>query len=98
MHLLFIHDAFPAQFGQLALELTKRYGWKCSFLVEDLSRCPTPTAEMLQKLDIQKLPLSQEFRRDRDIPWAQVYGRYLESCRAAYEGIRNWPNLRPDLV
>lgn len=98
MHVLFIHDAFPAQLGRLALELTKRYSWKCSFLVEDLSRCPTPTPEMLQKLDIQKLPLSEEFRKNRDIPWAQVYGRYLESCRAVFEGVRGRPDLRPDLV
>jgi len=98
MHILFLHDAFPAQFGRLALELTNRYGWKCSFLVEDLSRCPTPTAEMLQKLEIQKLPLSEELRKNRDIPWAQVYGRYMESCRAVFEGVRRRPDLRPDLV
>ena len=93
MHVLFIHDAFPAQFGRLALELTKRYGWQCSFLVEDLSRCPTPTPEMLQKLDVQRIPLSEEYRKNRDIPWAQVYGRYLESCRAVFEGIRARPSL-----
>ena len=30
MHILFIHQAFPAQFGRVALELTKRYGWQCN--------------------------------------------------------------------
>ena len=29
MHVLFIHQAFPAQFGRLALELTRAYGWEC---------------------------------------------------------------------
>ncbi|MBV9123341.1 MAG: hypothetical protein JO112_08290, partial [Planctomycetes bacterium] len=48
MHVLFLHGAFPAQFGQLALELTRRYGWHCSFLVEDLSICPTPSPDMLK--------------------------------------------------
>jgi glycosyltransferase involved in cell wall biosynthesis len=98
MHILFIHDAFPAQFGRLALELNKRYGWKCSFLVEDLSRCPTPTPEMLQHLEIEKLPLSEDLRKNREIPWAQVYGRYLESCRAVYEAVRAKPQWQPDLV
>jgi glycosyltransferase involved in cell wall biosynthesis len=98
MHILFIHDAFPAQFGRLALELNKRYGWKCSFLVEDLSRCPTPTPEMLQFLEIQRLPLSDDLRKNREIPWAQVYGRYLESCRAVYDAVRTRPDWRPDLV
>ena len=54
MHVLFIHQAFPAQFGRLALELTRRYGWKCSFLIEDLSNCPTPTPEMLEKLQLHR--------------------------------------------
>jgi glycosyltransferase involved in cell wall biosynthesis len=98
MHILFIHDAFPAQFGRLALELTKRYGWKCSFLVEDLSRCPTPTPEMLSHLEIQKLPLSEDLRKNREIPWAQVYGRYLESCRAVYDAVRARAEWRPNLV
>ena len=48
MNVLFIHDAFPAQFGRLGLELTRRHGWRCSFLVQSLSSCPTPTPEMLQ--------------------------------------------------
>jgi hypothetical protein len=56
MHVLFIHQAFPAQFGQLALELTRRYGWQCSFVVSHLSRCPTPTAEMIERLRIIALP------------------------------------------
>ena len=57
MHELFIHQAFPAQFGRLGLELHKRYGWKCSYLIENLSSCPTPTLEMLQRLEIIRLPL-----------------------------------------
>src|SRR5262249_27281261 len=58
MHLLFIHQAFPAQVGRLALELTRRYGWQCSFVVRHLSSCPTPTPEMLQRLHIIGLPPS----------------------------------------
>ena len=37
MHMLFLHDAFPAQFGRLGLELKRRHGWKCSFLIQSLS-------------------------------------------------------------
>ena len=56
MHVLFIHRAFPAQFGQAALELTRRYGWKCSFIVEHLSRCPSPSPEMMERLHLHVLP------------------------------------------
>jgi glycosyltransferase involved in cell wall biosynthesis len=98
MHVLFIHQAFPAQFGRLALELTKRYGWKCSFLVKDLSSCPLPSAEMLERLDIHRFALSPEARLPNPPPWPQNYGRYLDLCRVVFEAVRARPGLRPDLV
>ena len=98
MHVLFIHQAFPAQFGRLALELTKRYGWKCSFLVEDLSNCPTPSREMLEKLDIHRVALPEAVRSNREVPWPQIYGHWLEHCRAVFESVRARPELQPDLV
>ena len=76
MHVLFIHHAFPAQFGRLALELTKRHGWKCSFLIQDLSNCPLPTPEMLQQLDLHRIPVSAEWRAQKLTPWSQSYTRY----------------------
>jgi glycosyltransferase involved in cell wall biosynthesis len=98
MRVLFLHQAFPAQFGQLALELTRRYGWLCSFLVERLSRCPTPSRAMVETLDVQQLPLSDDYRKNRLVPWPQSYGRYLELAHATFEAVRTRPELRPDLV
>lgn len=98
MHVLFIHDAFPAQFGRLGLELTKRYGWRCSFLIQSLSSCPTPTAEMLQALEIIRLPLAAEHRSSEGIPWPQIFGMYLEQCQTVFQAVSNRSTLRPDLV
>src|SRR5260370_21810846 len=91
MHVLFIHDAFPAQFGQVALELTKRYGWKCSFLIDYLSPCPEPSQEMLRLLKLYQIPLPAEFRSRKEVPWPQNYGRYLELCEAGDEALRAIP-------
>lgn len=95
MHILFVHRAFPAQFGRLALELSRRYGWKCSFVVEHLSRCPEPSPEMLQHLAIHYLP-----RRSSEpaAPWPQRYGQAIERGQALFELVRAVPQLRPDLV
>lgn len=98
MHLLFIHQAFPAQFGRLALELTTRYGWRCSVLVEALSNCPSPTREMLDRLDVQRFTVPDEARSNDDVPWPQLYGHWLHHCRAVFEAVRARPDLRPDLV
>src|SRR5262249_23217564 len=98
VNVLFIHDAFPAQFGLLALELTRRLGWRCSFLVQSLSSCPAPTQEMVEKLDLHPVPLAAEHRSSDGIPWPQIYGHFLEQCRAVHDALRARPHLKPDLV
>jgi glycosyltransferase involved in cell wall biosynthesis len=98
MHVLFIHDAFPAQFGRLALELTKRHGWRSSFLIQTLSSCPTPTREMLQALEIIQVPLNAEHKSNEGIPWPRIYGAYLEQCRELFDVLRSRSDLRPDLI
>jgi glycosyltransferase involved in cell wall biosynthesis len=95
MHVLFVHRAFPAQFGRLAQELTDRYGWQCTFLVEHLSRCPAPSEEMLRKVTLHRLPAQ---RPSASIPWPQTHGHTLELGRSVFEAVRARPELRPDLV
>lgn len=98
MHVLFIHQAFPAQFGRLALELARSHGWRCSFLVEALSTCPTPSPEMLERLEIHPIAVPDEHRDHSPAPWPQIYGKFLGLCRAVYDAVRDRPDLRPDLV
>jgi glycosyltransferase involved in cell wall biosynthesis len=98
MHVLFIHDAFPAQFGRLGLELVERYGWRCSYLVRNFTRCPEPTPEMLAKLEIRRYTLPPGPDADDAPPWPRIFGRYVDQCRAIREALRSWPEGRPDLV
>lgn len=98
MEMLFIHQAFPAQFGRLALELQERHGWTCRFLIEDYSNCPAPSPEMLASLDIRRIPLSAEFRRSPPVPWPRIYDRYLELCEAVFRAAKANTDLKPDLV
>ena len=98
MNILFIHDAFPAQFGRLGLELTRRHRWRCNFLVQSLSSCPTPTPEMLRTLELHQMPMTAEHKTGDGIPWPQIYGQYLEQCRSVHDTIKAKPQLRPDLV
>ncbi len=98
MNLLFIHQAFPAQFGRLALELNRRYGWRCRFLIEDLSRCPTPTPEMLERLELHRIAIPAEDRDDRPTPWPQIHGKFLAHCRVRPRRREDAAGPRPDLV
>lgn len=94
MHVLFLHQSFPGQFGRLALSLKRRHGWRCSFLVEGPGSCPSPTAE-----ELAELPLHRVRRMERRVtPWNETYARSLEQGVAYYEALRQLPELRPDLV
>ncbi len=97
MRVLFVHRAFPAQFGRLALELTRRYGWNCTFLVQHLSRCPAPSPEMLRELTVHQLPIPPR-PPGQEIPWPQTHGHALEIGQAVFAAVRARPDLRPDLV
>ncbi len=98
MHILFIHQAFPAQFGRLALELVRRRGWRCSFLVESLSACPTPSPEMLETLEIQPIPIDAASRDHTPTPWPLIYEKFLGLCRGVHDAVRARPEWKPDLV
>ena len=37
MHVLFVHQSFPAQFGPFAFHLAARPGWRCTFVTKDRS-------------------------------------------------------------
>ena len=96
MHILFIHRAFPAQFGRLALELKQRYNWQCTFLIEHLSRCPTPTSAMLEQLALHPLPPAADAKKGT--PWPQQFGQAMQAGQTVFNAVRALPELRPDLV
>jgi glycosyltransferase involved in cell wall biosynthesis len=99
MRVLFVHRAFPDQFGRLALELTKRYGWECTFLVEHLSTCPPASPEMLARLKIVAVKRAGGQTAPKESPpWPQRYGDALERGRAVFDVARSLSGFRPDLV
>ena len=50
MHLLFVHQNFPAQFGHIARHLVSQRGWACTFV------SLTPPGEVQEITKIQYKP------------------------------------------
>jgi glycosyltransferase involved in cell wall biosynthesis len=96
MRVLFIHQSFPAQFGRLGLELSRRYGWECDFLVEDVGNCPAPTPEMLSRLTLHRMASAR--RGQKVTPWTQTYGRAMEQSEAVFDALAALPDRGWDLV
>ncbi len=96
LRVLFIHQAFPAQFGQLGLELNRRFGWQCTYMVQHLSRCPTPPREALERLTIIQVPRE---RQGGPPPWTRAFGDHLKLSTNVFEALRSRAaQIRPDLV
>ena len=97
MHVLFLHRAFPSQFGHLAVELSGRYGWRCSFLLEEMGTCPPPSEEMLARVDLLRLPRGDGMGQGVT-HWMRAQEVAFELCRRQAAYLRGRPDLRPDLV
>lgn len=95
MHVLFLHQAFPAQFGRLALELHRRYSWRCTCVLRHLSRCPSPSRAMLENQTLISVPREQ----GKPAPWKQSFGNHLALAENFYAALQPYAaELRPDLV
>ena len=55
MHVLFLHQSFPGQFGRFALEMKRLHGWRCSFLVEDEGKALDSTRKKTAQGAIERL-------------------------------------------
>jgi glycosyltransferase involved in cell wall biosynthesis len=94
MHVAFLHQSFPAQFGRFALEMQRRHGWRCSFFAEAPGTCPSPTAEEMAELPLRRI----RSIRPREVPWREITMRALQQGQSIFDAVSRSPDLRPDLV
>jgi glycosyltransferase involved in cell wall biosynthesis len=91
MHVLYVHQNFPAQFGHIARQIAKLPGWRCTFA----SRTPFQG----QQEGVERVPY-----RVRGGATAQNHfcSRTFENavwhCDGVYEALKARPDVRPDVV
>jgi glycosyltransferase involved in cell wall biosynthesis len=90
MHILFVHQNFPAQFGDIADHLTRRLGFRCTFV----SQRPSGQAGGVERI--------QYHLRGGATAQTHYCSRTFENTiwhtRAAYEALKVRPDIRPDLI
>ena len=90
MHVLFVHQNFPAQFGHIAKYLIQRHGFHCSFISEK----PVRSAAGIQM--IQYRPRSGATERTHFC--SRTFENQIWHSHAAFEALAELPQLNPDLV
>jgi glycosyltransferase involved in cell wall biosynthesis len=90
MHVLFLHQTFPAQFGHIASYLVHQKGFRCTFV----SLLPPETIEGIERIPYRP--------RGGPTPSTHVFSSSFENAiwhsHAVYEALAERPDIRPDLI
>lgn len=94
MHVLFVHQNFPAQFGHLASELVKNDGWRATFV----SQSPPP-AGTSQTNGIDRVTYSVKGgAKEANHYCSRTFENAIWHTHAVYEALVARPDIKPDLI
>ncbi|HLQ43940.1 MAG TPA: glycosyltransferase, partial [Planctomycetaceae bacterium] len=90
MHVLFVHQNFPAQFRYLAPRLVQNYGWQCSFVTERKEDQLPGVQKIVYEAKGGATPKNHECTRNFENAVWQAAG--------VYDAMKLRPDIEPDLI
>ena len=94
MHVLFVHQNFPAQFRYIAPRLVQDLGWRCTFVTErdnDRDKGSLP--------GVDKMIYETARRRDAgDSHLARHFENTVAEAYGVYAALREKKEIKPDLI
>jgi len=90
MHVLFVHQNFPAQFGHVARKLVQDLGWQCTFV----TRNPAGSADGINLIQYQ--PNGGATAKTHHC--VQSFENAVAHAHGVFDACRQHRELRPDLI
>jgi glycosyltransferase involved in cell wall biosynthesis len=90
MHVLFVHQNFPAQFGHLAGYLTQRHGYRCTFVTEKRSG----TVSQIELIGYTP----QGGATTHNHYCTRTFENSTRHAIGVYEALKARPDIKPDLI
>jgi glycosyltransferase involved in cell wall biosynthesis len=90
MHVLFIHQNFPAQFGHIARHLIRNLGWSCSFI----SQTPAGIVDGIRKIAYT----NKGGARQSTHYCSRTFENAIWHAHAVYDACKAQRDLCPDLI
>ena len=90
MHILYVHQNFPAQFGHIARHLVRELGWQCSFV----SETPAGNVEGIDKIQYKIAGGATKTTHF----CSRTFENAVWHTDGVYNALKARPELRPDLI
>jgi glycosyltransferase involved in cell wall biosynthesis len=90
MHVLYVHQNFPAQFGHIARHLVQKLGWQCSFV----SETPGGNVEGIEKIQYK---IAGGATRATHF-CSRTFENAVWHTDAVFNALKARPQLKPDLI
>lgn len=90
MHILYVHQNFPAQFGHIARHLIDRLGWQCSFV----SQTPAGVVDGIQKYMYK----THGGATKQNHYCSRTFENTVWHCDGVFKAMKEKPSVQPDLI
>lgn len=90
MHVMYVHQNFPAQFGHIAAHLARKLKWRCTFV----SQAPAGVSDGIERVQYR---LSGGATRSNHF-CSRTFENTVWHCDGVYRALKARPDIRPDLI
>jgi len=90
MHVLYVHQNFPAQFGHIARHLVQNLGWTCSFV----SQTPPGVVAGINKIQYKTAGGATTHNHF----CSRTFENTVWHCDGVYRAMKGHPEVKPDLI